>query len=252
MQRSVNSLIGYTISAKDGELGKVNEFYFDDLTWSIRYLVVNTGNWLSERKVLIPHSALGLTDWESKTFKVNLTMEQVRDSPDIETKKTVTRQHEIDMFNHYGLPFYWTNVFYDGPLGIAPSPIIDITTENKNNYIAQKSNDDPHLRSTESIKGYHINAEDGEIGHVEDYIVDDEKWNLCFLVVDTHNWLPGRKVLVMPRWIKRIDWEESKVYVDLSQEIIKNSPVFDSSKEIVKDYENELFNYYKKNMRQLD
>jgi hypothetical protein len=202
--------------------------------------------------VLIPHSALGLTDWESKTFKVNLTIEQVRNSPDIETKKTVTRQHEIDMFNHYGLPFYWTNVFYDGPLGIAPSPIIDITTENKNNYIAQKSNDDPHLRSTESIKGYHINAEDGEIGHVEDYIVDDEKWNLCFLVVDTHNWLPGRKVLVMPRWIKRIDWEESKVYVDLSQEIIKNSPVFDSSKEIIKDYENELFNYYKKNMRQLD
>jgi hypothetical protein len=108
------------------------------------------------------------------------------------------------------------------------------------------------LRSTESVKGYHINAEDGEIGHVEDYIVDDEKWNLCFLVVDTHNWLPGRKVLVMPRWIKRIDWEESKVYMDLLQEIIKNSPVFDSSKEIVKDYENELFNYYKKNMRQLD
>ena len=104
MKRSVNSLIGYTIKAKDGELGKVSEFFFDDHTWSIRYLVVETGSWLNERKVLIPHSALGTTDWKSQTFQVNLTMEQISNSPDVETKKTVSRQQEIQLYTHYGLP----------------------------------------------------------------------------------------------------------------------------------------------------
>lgn len=253
MQRSVNNLVGYTISAKDGELGKVNEFYFDDLTWSIRYLVVDTGNWLSERKVLIPHAALGITDWKSRTFQVNLTMEQVRNSPDIETEKTVSRQHEIELFNHYGLPVYWGNVFNDGPIGMVPfAPIIDKKTLKEEENSAKKLHDNPHLRSTKNVEGYHIHANDGDIGHVEDYIVDDEKWNLCFLIVDTHNWLPGRKVLISPRWINRIDWDESKVYVNLSQESIKNSPEFDPSQPIGKDYERELFNHYGEHTNQLD
>jgi sporulation protein YlmC with PRC-barrel domain len=245
MQRSVNNLVGYTISAKDGELGKVSEFYFDDHTWSIRYLVVETGSWLSERKVLIPHSALGIADWKSETFQVNLTMEQVRNSPDTDTKKTVSRQHEIDLFNHYGLPVYWGDVFNDGNVGIIPFPeMITNTTTTKDNELPKTTKGDPHLRSTKNVEGYHIHANDGEIGHVEDYIVDDKKWNLCFIVVDTHNWLQGRKVLVSPHWIKQIDWSEEKVYVNLSQESIKNSPEFDSAQQITKDYESELLNYY--------
>ncbi|MCK9212373.1 MAG: PRC-barrel domain-containing protein [Ignavibacteriaceae bacterium] len=245
MQRSVNSLIGYTISAKDGELGKVNEFYFDDLTWSIRYLVVETGSWLSERKVLIPHAALGITDWKSQTFQVNLTMEQVRNSPDFESEKTVSRQHEIKLFTHYGLPVYWDYVFYDGSIGMgAYTPIIDMKTVKEENDSVPQPPDDPHLRSTKHVEGYYIHANDGEIGHVEDYIVDDEKWNICFIIVDTTNWLPGRKVLILPRWIKRIDWGESKVYVNLMQESIKNSPEFDSSQPIGDEYARELFKHY--------
>jgi len=253
MQRSVNNLVGYTISAKDGELGIVNEFYFDDLTWSIRYLVVNTGNWLFERKVLIPHTALGITDWKLRTFQVNLTVEQVRNSPDIETEKTVTRQHEIELFNHYGLPVYWGNVLYDGPIGMVPfAPISDNITTKEDDDSKQKLSGDPHLRSTKNVTGYHIHANDGEIGHVEDYIVDDEKWNLCFLIVDTHNWLPGRKVIISPRRIKSIDWGEAKVYVNLSQESIKNSPEFDPVQLLGKDYERELSNHYGEDINQLD
>jgi len=250
MQRSVNNLVGYTIRAKDGELGIVDEFYFDDLTWSIRYLVVNTGNWLFERKVLIPHAALGITDWKLRTFQVNLTVEQVRNSPDIETEKTVTRQNEIELFSHYGLPVYWGNVFYDGPIGMLPiAPINDMKTMKEEEDTPQKLHGDPHLRSTKNVKGYHIHANDGEVGHVEDYIVDDKNWNLCFLIVDTHNWLPGRKVLISPRWINRIDWGESKVYVNLSQESIKNSPEFDPSQPIGEDYEKELYNHYGEDIR---
>jgi len=245
MQRSVNNLVGYTISAKDGELGKVDEFYFDDITWTIRYLVVKTGNWFSERKVLIPHAALGITDWSSRTFHVNLTIEQVRNSPDIETEETVSRQHEIELLSHYELPVYWGDGFYAGPIGMVPfAPIIDKKTLKNGNDFAQQHYVDPHLRSTKKVKDYYIHANDGEIGHVEDYIVDDEKWNLCFLIVDTHNWywLPGRKVLIQPYWIHHIDCDESRVYVNLSQESINNSPVFDPSQPTGKDYERELFN----------
>lgn len=251
MQRSVNNLVGYSISAKDGELGKVNEFYFDDLTWSIRYLVVKTGNWLSERMVLIPHAALGITNWNSKTFKVNLTMEQIRNSPDIDTEKTVSRQHEEELFDHYALPVYWGEGFYATPLGMVP---FALTSEKKilkeKNDFAQHLHDDQHLRSTMKVEGYHIHANDGEIGHVEDFIVDDEQWILCFLIVATHNWLPGRKVLIMTRWINRIEWDESEVYVDLSLESIKNSPEFDSSQPIGKNYTKQLSNYYGEQINQ--
>ncbi len=245
MLRSINKLIDFTISAKDGELGKVSEFFFDDLTWSIRYLIVETGSWLSERKVLIPHAALGGTDWKKETFQVNLTMEQVRKSPDIDTEKTVSRQYEIELFRHYALPVYWRNGFYAGPTGMSPfTPVVDKKTMKEDNDSVKQYKGDAHLRSSKKVKGYHIHADDGEIGHVEDYIVDDEKWNICFLIVDTHNWLHGRKVLIMPRWINRINFDESKVYVNLSKESIKDSPVFDPSKPIGKDYEIELFKHY--------
>lgn len=245
MQRSVNSLIGYKISALDGELGKVNEFLFDDLTWSIRYLVVKTGGWASKRMAIIPRSALGVIDWESQTFKVNLTVEQVRNSPDIETQRTVFRQHEIELLNHYGLPIYWGDGRYDDNINAIPlASSNDVKKIKNNDNSINKLNDDPHLRNTKIVAGYHIHAIDGKIGHVEDYIVDDEKWNICSLIIDTHNWLPGRKVLILPLWIYRIDWEENIVYVNLSKEKIENSPEFNPAESVNQEYERELIKHY--------
>ena len=245
MQRNVNNLVGYTISAKDGDMGKVSEFYFDDSTWMIRYLVVETGSWLFDRKVLIPHASLGITDWDAKIFHVNLTMDQIRNSPNIDTEKTVSRQHEIELFTHYTMPYYWGDIGYDGPVGSMPlMPVFNPTASvDAIDHSVMKSGD-PHLRSTYRVTGYHIQANDGEIGHVADFIVSDENWKISFLIIDTHNWLPGRKVLIAPRWIKRIEWDESMVYVNLSREFIKNSPEFDPSQPISKEYENELFAHY--------
>jgi len=228
MKRSVNNLIGYTINAKDGEIGKVNEFFFDDVTWSIRYLVVDTGNWFAEKKVLLPHAALGKTDWKSRTFHVNLTMEQIKKSPDVDTEKTVSRQNEIELFGHYMLPVYWGEEFYATPLGMVPlPPIIDEKKLEGSEKPTHQIPENHHLRSTNKVKGYHIHANDGEIGHLEDFLVDDEKWNLCSFVVDTKNWLSGRRVLIQPGIIKRIVWDESEIYVNVSRETIKNSPMFD-------------------------
>lgn len=254
MKRSINSLIGCTISATDGELGKVNEFFFDDFSWSIRYLVVETGNWLTDRKVLIPHTALGTTDWKSRKFHVNLTMEQIRTSPAIDTEKTVSRQKEIELHDYYGLPVYWGNEFYTSPIGMMPFVPIGLIPVAPNNQEKIMKDDkdstqhpygDPHLRSTKNVKGYHIHAKDGEIGHVEDFIIDEEKWDLCYLVVNTHNWIPGKKVLIVPHWIKRINWDESMVFVNLFRESIKNSPEFDASQPMSNEYETEFYKHYK-------
>ena len=123
-----------------------------------------------------------------------------------------------------------------------PTHLPSIAEEKK--FPPEKSEGDPHLRSTDQVTGYYVQATDGEIGHVHDYIVDDETWTIRYIVVNTRNWWPGKKVLVSPRWIKRVSWEESKLFVDLSRESIRNSPAYDPSKPVSLDYEGRLFGHY--------
>jgi PRC-barrel domain. len=227
MQHSLRSIIGYEIRAIDGDLGKVHEFYFDDTTWTIRYLVAETGNWLLGRKVLISPIAMGKPDLKQRTFSVNLTRDQVRNSPDIDTERPVYRQHEAELHEYYQWPQYWEGG-YGGILGITPYPVFE------NSLLKEPSGpkrpDDPHLRSTRQVTGYHIHATDGEIGHVLDFIVDDGNWSLVNLVVDTGTWLSGRKVLIPPAWIKNVNWDETSVYIDRTREAVKNSPELEPSK----------------------
>lgn len=130
MERNVNNLIGNNLDATDGEIGTVKDFYFDDQTWTIRYLVVNTGSWLSGRKVLISPNALLKHSWESGIFPVGLSREQVRNSPDIDTEKPISRQYEQELADYYPWEPYWGTGFYPGPVwGVIPStPLIDPTT----------------------------------------------------------------------------------------------------------------------------
>jgi uncharacterized protein YrrD len=237
MQQSLGSMIGFAIRATDGDLGKVHEFYFDDATWTIRYMVAETGNWLSNRKVLISLFALGKPDWESRTFPVNLTCDQVRNSPDIDTQRPVYRQHEAKLHEYYQWPQYWGSG-YGGTLGITPYPLFENPLSQEPS--ASDRQDDPHLRSTRQVTGYHIHATNGEIGHVEDFIVDDESWALCHLVVETGNWLVGKKVIIPPSWIKSVNWADASVYVDRMRESVKNSPDVDPSKNVHRDNDGPL------------
>ncbi|MDP4248220.1 MAG: PRC-barrel domain-containing protein [Bacteroidota bacterium] len=226
MQQRVSAMIGRIIRATDGDLGKVHEFYFDDVTWTIRYMVAETGNWLSGRKVLIPLVALRKPDSKSDTFSVDLSCAQVRNSPDVDTERPVYRQHEEAIHEHYHWPPYW-EAGYGGTLGLTPYPLLDNPPQQESG--ASQRKDDPHLRSTRHVKGYHIHAIDGEIGHVEDFIVNDENWTIQFLIVDTGNWLPGKKVFMPPSWIKEVNWDDSSVYIGRTVELVKNSPEFQSS-----------------------
>ncbi len=226
MEYSISSMIGYEIRASDGDLGKVDEFYFDDETWTVRYIVVETGNWLSGRKVLISPVAFGKPELESRTISVNLTSAKVRSSPNIDTEKPVYRQHEAELHEYYQWP--WRGG-YGGSFGTTPLPLSDDEVLAEQEASVSEHQDDPHLHSTREVTGYHLHATDGEIGHVEDFIVDDENWTIRFLVVDTTNWLPGKKVLLSPQWINRVEWADSSVHFDLTRESVENSSEFNPS-----------------------
>ncbi len=235
MLRSVKKLYGYPIHAEDGNIGRVHEFYFDDRSWTIRYLVVNTGNWLLGRRVLISPSALGQPDWEAGIFPVDLSKEQVESSPDTDTDEPISRQQKIGLHECCGWLICW-----NGGAQVLAMTVVDQEAKKD----APPKGGNPYLRSTREVIGYHIQATGGEVGHVDDFIVDDEIWIIRYMVVDTRNWLLGKEVLVSPQWIEMISYEESNVRVGLSQESIKSSPEFDPSAHVDREYEEQFYDYY--------
>ncbi len=255
MLRSVKSLYNYVLSAEDGMIGRCKDFLFDQRMWTIRYMVADTGKWLPGRKVLISPISLGQPDWNTRVFPVLLTKEQIEKAPPLDSDAPVSRQHEIKWTQHYNWPYYWDGTL---PWGIAPNPGDLYHLRNRENEKAgtQKKDDaagsdddfpdsgDDLLRSSDEVTGYHIQATDDEIGHVEDFILNDETWVIQYMVVDTRNWLPSRKVLIAPDWIEAVSWPESKVSVGLTQAQVKESPTYDPSMLVNRKYEEQLYDYY--------
>lgn len=232
MYRGIKDLHGNDIAAIDGNIGEVHTFYFEDDTWAIRYLVADTGKWLPGRRVLLSTAALEKPKWETEEFPVDLTKKQIENSPDISNERPVSRQKEIEVINYYKWPVYWTA---DRPrdYGHPNSPAKPSSEGVKRESMREKdtTSGDPHLRDSREVLGYGIHASDGEIGRVEDFIIDDENWEIYRLVIDTSSFiLAGKKVIISPDHVKSVDWTNSKVHVDLSTEDIKNTPEFDYSK----------------------
>jgi len=243
MLRNAGDMKGLTIHATDGEIGMLDHLYFDDKNWVIRYLVVDTGGWLSglgHTLVLISPYSLGSTDWHSRTLNVRLTKQQVAGSPPIDTHKPVSRQYEREHNAYHGNPQYWAGPYMWGS-AYRPSTARNAPWEHDETEAGQM---DSHLRSTKEVHGYSIETTDSEVGHVQDFIVDDETWAVRYLEVATRNWLPGKKVLVPPTWIKTVSWQDSKVFVDLQREKIQSSPEYIESQPISRDYENQLYLHY--------
>ncbi len=243
MLTNIAFLKGLAIHATDGELGTVKQFYFDDETWAVRYLVVETGGWFDGRHVLISPFSIVRADWPAKRLDVALTKKQVEDSPDVNTRQPVSRQHEAEYNRYYGYPPYWAGPYLWGPSydpgGLAIKPI----APEKPNRIRRVSSDS-HLRSTDFLTGYHVDAVDGEIGHIDGFVLDDEAWAIRYIEVATRNWLPGKKILVSPEWIERVSWLDSKVFAAISREAIKSAPEYLLSRPITRDYEDRLHLHY--------
>lgn len=239
MLLKANALKGFKLDCLDGEIGSVREFYFDDQHWTIRYLVADTGGWLNGRMVLIsPYALLGAVK-ENEAIAVNLTQQQIQESPSWDSDKPVSRQFEVDYHGYYGWPMYW-----GGPLMWGAYPYLVRDPENWSAPEETEHSWDPHLRSTDAVTGHDIQATDGDIGHVVDFIIDDENWAIRYLVVDTGHWWPGKKVLVSPVWIERVSWSELKVFVKLNREAVKASPEYTDEALVTREYESGLFRHY--------
>jgi sporulation protein YlmC with PRC-barrel domain len=246
---NASKIRGYTIAATDGDIGTVSDLLFDDESWHIRWLVVDAGSWFTERKVLLPTSALGHADTQSQRFSVKLTRQQVKDSPDVDTQRPVSRQSESDLYGYYGWSPYWGAGLYAGGYGsgmAAPvvAPVPDAERVEREAIEAQQRNDDPHLHSISSVEGYYINASDGDIGHVDDMLVEESDWSIHYLVIDTANWWPGKKVLISPRSARDINWVDETVSLSVNRERVKNSPAYDESTIVDADYESRFNSHY--------
>lgn len=208
MLHSLETLWDARVIATDGEIGTVDNFLFDDQSWTIRYLVINVESWLSRHDITIAVTALDQPDWDRRTFGVHLTKAQVRHGPDVDSKKPVSRQQEIAMSEYYGWPRYWDKCNVELPSLSLPA----------GREFPVHTREDAHLQSARDISGYEVWAEDGVIGSLEDFFVDESSWHIGYLDVTTGDWLRSRSLMIPTRWVKNISWADHRVRLQHSRE----------------------------------
>ncbi len=209
----------YHIRARDGDMGSVKDIYFEDTNWMIRYIVADTGSWLTGRRTLLSPYSAGQPDDRTRSLPVDLNKEQVRNSPDIEADKPVSRQHEHALHTHYGWPIYWGHPsVVPGYTAVSPKEL-ELPSDERHFNI--------HLHSSNELKGYRIDAIDGEFGRVDDIVLGTAPWKILYLLVDTGGALTGKKSLIPTEWVTSVLISELTIYVDVSREQIRNSPEYD-------------------------
>jgi len=243
MLRSIRNLFEDKLGALDGEIGHVNDFYFDDRNWAVRYLVADTGSWMPGRLVLISPHSFGALYQGGKTLLLNLTRQQIENGPSIDSHKPLSRHYEEEYHRNFGWPFHWDGGRSWG-MSVRPAippaakPLLHEQTLAKG---VKQETSEPHLHSVKAIVGYHLQATDGIIGHVADFLVSDENWVVQCMVVETRRWMSGKRVMILANQINRISWDESKIYVDLTKEAVLGSQGFDPSDFGVREHDPRLF-----------
>jgi hypothetical protein len=232
MLRSTSELIGYTTRAIDGDVGTVQDLYFDDRGWTIRYVVLAMEVGLRGRRVIISTFALGQPSWEARQFPVMLKRAQLANSPPVDTTKPVSRQMEEELHAYYGWKPYWEEA-----RALAAARVIE-------RKVAENAPGELALRSLREVLDYDVQATDGAIGRLDDLIADDQSWRIRYLVVDTGGWLFGRRVLVAPAWVEMVAWPERNFHVGLTRSAVRSSPEFDPSAPVSAEYELRLYDYY--------
>lgn len=243
MLRSIHELIGYEIKAGDEHVGKVADVLFMDREWVVSYFVVDTGGWLSGRKILLPPAVVGRPDWTQCEVPVDMTREQIEKAPPLDSDAPISRKHEQELHEYWGIPPYWVGPGAIGAMAASPVAVMKSPGESKEADIDDNPTH-PNLRSCKEVRGYHVHAADGDIGHIDDFIADDDSWIVRYLVVDLRNWLPGRKVILPPTWAREVSWPEARVMMSVSRDRIEGSPEFDPEAAINREYEEVLYDYY--------
>ncbi len=244
MFKHLRDLEGFRLAAADGEIGHVSDLYFEDNGWAVRYIVVATGNWLVGKKVLISPNSVEAVKWDDECIKVGLTREQVRNSPDIDTDRPISRQQEAEYHLYYNFPPYWGGVAlwgrYDQP-GAESTEDDTAATREDHEYGAKW---DSHLRSAKEVRGYRVEAIDGQVGHLDNLLMEGETWGIRYLVVNTGGWLKKHEVLFTPKLVDKVIWAEATVNINASRQLVESAPDYDRSSQIDRAYEEALFSHY--------
>jgi hypothetical protein len=248
--------MGCSIGATDGEVGEVEDLYFDDQQWTIRYLVVETGAWLDRRRVLLSPQTIGRPDWDRKLLPASITTEQVKDSPEIDPNKPVSRQQESLILSHYRYPCYWEGA---GPLTVGPNPTVQPpgsqfgwSDEHFSRAIAAReqhtehgaADAEQHLRSYNAVHHYSVRARDGDIGQVHGILFADDDWIIRYLIVQTGHWWLGHQILVAAQLIKEVSWLDSLFSVELTRQTLIDAPAYNPAEPLDRSQEIELFEYF--------
>jgi hypothetical protein len=253
MLRSSKDLEHYAVHATDGVVGHVRDFFFDDTSWVVRFLVVETGGWLPGREVLISPISIGHCDDTQKLLPVSLTRAQVKGSPDIDTNKPISRQHEMIYLGYYGYPYYWggRGLWGAGSLPTLMLRTVDDPDEKAGVSRASRMPEaraapgaDPHRRSINAMQNYRIEANDGDIGYVRGFLVEEGTWAIRYLVVETGHWWSGHQVLVVPEWIREVSWLDQTVVVVVTRRQIETAPAYDPELLLERKHEEILFKHY--------
>jgi sporulation protein YlmC with PRC-barrel domain len=271
MLRTMKDLEGYAIRATDGDIGQLKDVYFDDERWVVRYLIVETGHWLASRKVLISPFAIGRLDWTGKVLPVSITKEQVKNSPDIDTDKPVSRQHEVRYLGYYGYPNYWGGtgpwgnaltpnmMLMNGSYALAPNMMlmngsygglnaeengVQPNLRRTGGETGRDQDGNPHLRSCKEVLNYQIEASDGGIGHVENLLIDEETWAIRYMIVDTSNWWLGHQVLISPQMVREVRWSDNTVAINATQQAVKDAPPYDAELPLSESQEMGLYRHH--------
>jgi hypothetical protein len=242
---AISGLVGCPVEGIDGRVGTVKDFLFDDESWKIRWMVVDTGHWLPGRQILIHPSAIAPLDVAGPTKRVlpmmsfgdtlevavRLTKQQIEASPDAREDEPVTKQLESHLYDYYGWDPFWGSTYFGGSAIATPlfePPFIAPAAVHQAADAGNRPGDgDPHLRSAASVNGYHVHATDGDLGHVENFLADDANWDIRYLVVATRDWWPGKRVQLAPYAVKDIDLSEERINVNVTRDQVKSSPAWD-------------------------
>ncbi len=220
MLQNTKELYGHKLSAIDGKIGHVKDFYFDDKIWVIRYLVADTGSWLTGRLVLLSPHAFGNWDQFDKTLYLKLPRKKIEDCPSINLHKPVSRQYENEYHRYYGWPAYWNPGAIFGGGG---SLLILPESKDEMDADLNHSRFDKNLQSSQEVMGYQIQAGNEMIGHLSGFLVDDRSWAIHKLVVETGHWYSGKELLISPQVVDRISCNDSKIFVNLTITEIQNA-----------------------------
>jgi sporulation protein YlmC with PRC-barrel domain len=251
MLRNVTKLADFAIQATDGNIGKVKRFFFDDEDWAIRYLIVETGNWIVRRnEVLISPIFIRELDWDNSEIHVNLTRDQVKHSPPMDSQQPISRKQEQEFFSYYRTPAYWSGYGLWGT-GMHPEDMLSLarepkaaTWETSPEATPSEEKAEVRLHSSRELLKHKVFAYRGEVGKIVDIIFDDRSWAIRYLVVEPKKLLAGRKVLLSPWWTREISWKQKLVFVDMENATIEDAPTYDPNQPVTPEYEEQLVKHY--------